>query len=238
MRKYAMPKVAYVLLVSILICLSIGYTYAYFSTHIEATSNVVLGKINVVWSDYESDARIPSLFDDPTSIRIDGELKRGEYTTIKARTKDDDENESSNIVLAMSNVGANVGAYCRIKLTATYTPKGSSTPINCDADWIQLVYSSKSSNKLITETDWFYYEGYYYYGEQLTSKSGAVVSRTLTELERSSTIAIANSLYLSTDASPAMFGASVNIVLTLEGVQTTNEAYRQVWELPENWIFE
>ncbi|MBO5910256.1 MAG: hypothetical protein J6Q15_01970 [Clostridia bacterium] len=239
MRKYAIPKIAYILLILMLTCVTIGNTYAYFSSHATANSNVTLGKISIEWQDYTSEALIPSLFDDPTAIAISGDLTRGEYTSIQARTKTDAEDETTEVSLAMSNVDGTINAYCRIGIVAKYTPKNLTTEITCENGWIQLALKNAKSGvtKLITDNGWFYYNGYYYYGSETKDGEGNVTARTLTELECGTSQEVANNLFLSDSAASNMFGASVSITLTLEGIQTTNDAYQYAWQLPENWIF-
>lgn len=225
MRKYAMPKVAYILLMMILLCLSIGYTYAYFSAIDKVKGSLILHSINVSWRDGGSnDARIPTLFDNPTtneneamSIAITGELVRGGYTQIKAR---DINNNIKNIKLKISNFGT-TGAYCRIKITGTYLDKNNEQKV-CEDGWLQLALSDDDSYDLITENGWTYYNGYYYYGADINS---------LTELSRNSGLTVADYLYLSSTSSADVYGATLNIVLTLEAVQSSNNAYKSVWNL-------
>ena len=139
----------------------------------------------------------------------------------------------------MSNVDGTINAYCRIGIVAKYTPKNLTTEITCENGWIQLALKNAKSGvtKLITDNGWFYYNGYYYYGSETKDGEGNVTARTLTELECGTSQEVANNLFLSDSAASNMFGASVSITLTLEGIQTTNDAYQYAWQLPENWIF-
>ena len=131
MRRYAISKINYICLVAILLFLSIGYTYAYFSARADANGNLTLGKINILWKDYSADRYIDSnWFDDVQEIVIapEIELTRGNYETIKATTK---AGSFVNLTLAISNDTATVGAYCRIRIVAKYLPEGETTPIDC-----------------------------------------------------------------------------------------------------------
>ena len=237
MRKYTIPKITYVLLALILSCLSIGYTYAYFSARHTANANVTLGKISILWKDLETDGYISSLFGEDVSaisISTDGGIKRGEYTPIKAILPQEGANgepQFANLQLGMSNdFNATVGAYCRIQIVAQYTPQGSSTAIDCEDGWVQLGINSK----LITENGWFEDNGYYYCGRVDTSDSeGNITKATLTEVSSGTAELVANQIYLSPDASAELLGSNLSITLILDGVQTTNGAYGQVWDV--NW---
>ena len=229
MRKYAIPKVAYVILAVMMLCLSIGYTYAYFSAKHTASGNVTLGKIGISWVDLSGlDAEIPQLFDDPLKIQVssDQKLQRGNYCQLTAHTKLDEEGETSQLVLGISNGEGTVNAYCRIQIIAKYTPKGSNTAEDCDPGWVQLGYNSE----LLTSQGWFEDDGYYYYGSVNTKDSeGKITKATLTELEASFSWPIANQLYLDPSADAEMLGGSMSITLVLEGVQTKHGAYQSEW---------
>lgn len=244
MRKYAIPKIAYILLAIVLTCLSIGGTYAYFSAKYTANSNVTLGKISIAWKDFTKDAYIPSLFDDVNAIAIDSTtpLKRGEYTSIKALLPKDNEEDADKFIdlsLAMSNVDATVGAYCRIEIVAKYIINNTETEQDCNAGDVQLALNSSLITKIqvneVTgesyEFGWFEDNGYYYYGNATKDADGNITSATLKELTSGATTLIANQLYLSPNANADMLDSSMTIMLTLEGVQTTNEAYKSVWEV-------
>lgn len=230
MRKYAIPKVAYVLLTLILICLSIGYTYAYFSSYYNATSEVSLGQLDVKWIDSISGNAISTIFDKPgtatneaNSIAITGELERGGYAEIKANNK---EGNLTKVILEIDNTSSSVDVYCRIKLTATYTPQGSNTPVNCNYDWIQLATPNKN---VITSSGWFYDNGYYYLGAKpKNATDNTTISLTSIQGMYGGQV-VAEYIYLSPDASASLFGSTINITLKLEAVQTTNDAYKSVW---------
>ncbi len=239
-----MPKIAYVLVVVLLSCLSLGYTYAYFSAKDSASSNVTLGKISILWKDYAQDAYISSLFDEVQSIVIDPQtsLKRDEYTSIKAllpKEKENDADEFANLSLAISNVNATASAYCRIQIEAKYIINNTSTEVDCADGVIQLALNSAVITKTqvnevtgeIYQTGWFEDDGYYYYGNAVKDEDGNITSATLKELTAGETTLIANQLYLAHNAEAQMLGSSVSIVLTLQGVQSTNQAYKSVWEV-------
>ncbi len=243
MRKYAIPKIAYVLLVLMIACLSIGYTYAYFSSMAMATNDTELGKINIVWravltdeDDNVKSGEVNNMFNNSSSIPVIGNVKRGGYAEILALDKEGDQ---VAVRLQVSNSGnnASVSAFCRLKIEASYTPVNG-TETQCDPGWIQLALGDSANKTLITEFDeysWFYdeYTGYYYCGEMISGDGIPKVK--LFKLTVGQSIPIANYIYLDNSAPSEIMGASINITLKLEGVQTTNEAYKQasVWGL--NW---
>lgn len=246
MRKYLIPKITYVITLLLITCLSIGYTYAYFSAIDYAESNVTLGKINMVWRDYNSNfAEMETLFNNkPTegedivneamSIQVKGSLKRGNFTEIIAT--DVKGNEAARLleVANVNNDSNGVGAYCRIKIDATYTIDGAAPEI-CEDGWIQLALKTGTSDpKLITSNGWFFYNGYYYYGKQTADTDGNVVSRELKSVASGESRTVANRLYLSSDSPANMLGAKVEIILTLEGVQDSNDAYKSEWGINFN----
>ena len=242
MRKYLIPKVTYVIALLLLTCLSIGYTYAYFSGIAYAESNVTLGKINMVWRDFNSNwAGMDTLFNikpaegedgvnEAMSIKVKGSLKRGNFTDIIAT---DINNKEASRLLEVANINDDdgVGAYCRIKISATYTIEDAE-PETCEDGWIQLALKMGNNDpKLITSNGWFFYNGYYYYGKQTTDPDGNVTKRQLTSLSSGGGLALANYLYLSSDSPASMLGAKVEIILTLEGVQDSHGAYKSAWEI-------
>ena len=220
MRKFAIPKYLYMLLIVVLGVLSIGYTYAYFSSTYQASTNLQLGKIGIVWRDSVANKVINN---GANSISIMAEkLDTGEFSKIQAPTEDQSSTRDSS--LALLNQNATVPIYCRIKIDATYIPKGESQPIECGEQWIQLAYNDGSTNsKLITNSGWFYDNGYYYYGRD----NG--VTKTLTALNVNSGTIVANRIYLAPDVDAEIYGGEVSIILTCEAVQTTNNAYQAVW---------
>ena len=229
MRKYSIPKAVYGLLIFILICLSISYTYAYFSASDIVTGEITLNSIDVTWRNENSNmALIPTLFDDPTtedinealSIQIVSDLKRGDYVQLQAK---DIHGVKQDIKLNISNIGS-TGAYCRIKLTGTYITKLGEEK-TCEDDWLNLALGgANDTKKLMTSSGWFYSdasgEGYYYYGSSINS---------LTELGKNSGLTLADYIFLSAESSTDMYGASLKVILTLEAVQSSNSAYKAVW---------
>ena len=231
MRKYSMPKAVYVILISLLLCLSINYTYAYFSTSRTISSVITLNSINVTWRDENSNmALFTTLYDDPTtedlnealSIELIGEIKRGDYIQLQAK---DINQVTRNIKLHISNTGT-TGAYCRIKLTGKYTTKAGEER-TCEDGWLQLAYDEGNGVKsFITDNGWFYSNessdgvGYYYYGADLDA---------LTALNKNAGMSLADLLFLSAESSTDMYGVSLRITLTLEAVQSSNNAYKSVW---------
>ena len=235
MRKYTIPKIAYVMLIAVLGCLSFGYTYAYFSSVAKAENATVLGKINIVWrTTGDKSSTVAGLFADANNIEISElvTLKRGQYSQLTATDKFGD---TINLKLQVANSGedASVPAYCRIKIEAKYTPNGG-TATDCGDDWIQLALNDGEDNTLITEFDqngWFYDETtkYYYYGEKTGSVSSPKI--TLREIPAGESRVLAERIYLSNNASAEMLGAEVKIMLKLEGVQSANKAYQSVWNV-------
>ena len=222
MRKFAIPKFVYVLLVLMLGVLSIGYTYAYFSSKYQASAAIQMGKIGLVWRDNAVDKLINN---GANSISITAEeLDAGAFSKILALT--DDQSSTRDSVLELENKDATVAIYCRIKIDATYTPKDEEVQVNCGEQWIQLAYKYGASNpKLISNDGWFYDNGYYYYG----TDNGA--SKTLSPIDARSGLVVANYIYLSADVDAEIYGGAMSIVLTAEAVQTTNNAYQSVWDV-------
>lgn len=240
MRKYSIPKVAYVLLILMIACLSLGYTYAYFSAFATASNNTELGKLNITWRNMGTkNDELTNLFNDTSSILISGDttLTRGEFSPIQAT---DNKGDTYALKLQMANFGGTVDAYCRLKIEATYTPlNGTATP--CDPGWIQLGLDIYNQKTLITDIDynihgmygWFYdqYTNSYYYGTKTTEGNNDVIN--LQVLPKNESRLIVDQIYLSNEASSALLGSNISIKLTLEGVQSTNAAYKTVWGV--NW---
>lgn len=231
MRKYAMPNVIYILLIMILAGLSVGSTYAYFSAIDKATSNLKVHNIDVSWRDANAnDSKLTTWFDDTKtdaneamSIAISGDsLRIGHYVEIKAKNI---EGKDQSVKLKISNFGS-TGAYCRIKITATYTNQEGEL-VECDEDkqWLQLALgdnNEEDEKTLITESGWFYSDGYYYYGSSIGN---------FTEIGKNTGVNVADHLYLSSTTGAELYGVSLNIVLTLDAVQSSNKAYESAWGL-------
>ena len=238
MRKHLSLANVCMVLMAILLCFSIGYTYAYFSAVKVATGSAKVGRIDVSWRDANNnDASIVSTFDNSTTtevnealaIAVKDELRRGEFLEIKEAAKTDSD---VGLKLKIANITGTVGAYCRVSIDAKYTPKNSTTPVDCPVGWIQLALDTNLTDTtdpvLITNSgNWCLYNGYYYYGA--TSGTGENITLSLTALAAKSGVDVANFIYLSPDASAEIFGSTLSIVLTLEAVQTTNNAYKTVW---------
>ena len=218
MRKFAIPKFIYVLVVFVLGILSIGYTYAYFSSTHQASANLELGKIGLVWRDNAVDKVINN---GANSISITAEeLDAGEFSKIQAPTQDQSSMRDS--ILALLNNDATVPIYCRVKIEASYTPRDETEPVECGSQWVQLAYDSGNGNaKLISNNGWFYDDGYYYYGNGSTKKLQAINAKN--------GIIVANRIYLSPDVDADVYGGAMSITLIGEAVQTTNNAYQSVW---------
>ncbi|MBQ7880478.1 MAG: hypothetical protein IJ358_01375 [Clostridia bacterium] len=234
MRKYAIPKTMYIALIAILLCFSVGYTYAYFSATKVASASLTLGYIDVTWRDGNNgDAAFSSTEtfdkesttdDESLAIGIIGEITRGGYAQITAKNVSD---QTRNIMLKMANINGTVGAYCRIKIDATYTPAGSTEIKQCEDGWVQLAMEQT----LITLGDWCEYNGYYYYGSKTTTTTDGVTTTTfeLTELSKKGGVDVANYLYLSPESSTELYDATLSIIVRLEAIQTTNNACEHEW---------
>ncbi|MFQ6724092.1 MAG: hypothetical protein ACLRFE_01985 [Clostridia bacterium] len=238
MRKYTIPKPIYFTIVLLLLCLSFGSTYAYFSSHVEVSGTPILGKINLVWVDGITSNIIQQQYDDPDTaeineahtIPVSGQLTRGAYVPIQTR---DYTGSSQNVRLEVSNLNANASAYCRISISAKYTPQNSETEYTCPEGHLTLAFDYDGEMMFLEDLGiWFYDNGYYYYGQVEQDDEGNPV-KTLYELSPSSGLVVADHLYLSEDANPNILGASIRILITLEGVQSTYDAYKSVWGV--NW---
>ena len=220
MRKFAIPKVMYVLLILMLGVLSIGYTYAYFSSSHQTSAQLTLGKIGLVWRDNAVNKVINN---GANSIAITAEeLDAGGFSKILALTEDQSSTRDS--ILELENINGTVPIYCRIKIEAMYTPKGEEIAVDCGEQWVQLAFKNGAGNpKLISNNGWFYNDGYYYYGTDNGS------TKTLRTIGARSGLVIANYIYLSEDVDAEIYGGAISIVLTAEAVQTTNNAYQAVW---------
>lgn len=255
MRKYAIPKVLYIFLATILLCLSVGYTYAYFSAIHTASSTVSLGKVNVIWRDANMLAPIQQVYDDSTTDKVNeamsiqimatppsdldeeelenyvetpAVIKRGEYLKIRAKNYEDN---VEDVLLEIYN-GGTISTYCRIKVKATYIPENSTEEKDCGDDWFKLALWDGEDYVFITdfpydENTWVFNEsdGYYYHG----TKAGDTYN--LIPLDARLSKNVADYIYLSETADSEILGAEVSIVLILEGIQTTNDAYIHEWDI-------
>ena len=72
-------------------------------------------------------------------------------------------------------------------------------------------------------------DGYYYFGTKTTDEQTQTTTITLREVPAGEGREMADYIYLSEDADPEILGSSVNIILTLEGIQTKNNAHQTEW---------
>ena len=221
MRKYSLSY-AVCALMAILLMFSLGYTYAYFSATKAVTGNVSLHNVGVQWEngDFELDAPIATLFDDPTQIVVKSTLSRGTHCPITAETKTEGD---IDVILAMRNTGS-TPINCRIKINATYVTKNGETK-TCGDQWIKLALSDEydpSSITFITDNGWVYHNGYYYYGSSTSS---------LTDVNAGRSVPVADRLYLDPTSNADMYGASVSISIVIEAVQAEHDAYKSEWGL-------
>ena len=219
MRKRGIPKSVYVIWITLLLFLSIGYTYAYFSALDSVTTQATVYNINVTWRDEnKNDALLGTWFNDTSNIAITSELVRGKFVSITATNKS---SQQQNVKLKMANLGS-TGAYCRIKIVATYTNNGG-VEKTCEDGWIQLALNTGGSTPtLITSSGWFYSNGYYYYGTNINN---------LTELGKNTGVTVADNIKLSETSSADIYGSTLKIVLKLEAAQKANNGYKYVWGL-------
>lgn len=228
MRKYTIPRFAYVLLVLLLATLSFGYTYAYFSSYYDTHIGANMGVIGMEWWDSSINAKINN---GNSSISVNAQtFTSGEFSQIIAPDVND-ATKTRQSTLQIKNVNTDNGlpaptvdVFCRISITGTYTPAGSTEVKNCGADWIQPAYKGTSSTaKLLTQTgNWVYDNGYYYLGTALNVDS-------LISVPANQYVIVADHLYLSPDADADIFGASVTITIRVDALQTTNKAYQTLW---------
>jgi len=239
MRKLGFVKIFYVIAISTLLCLSVGSTYAYFSSNTKASAKFTIGNIDITWRNANGGSGFTEeLFEDVNSINVTGELKRDGFTKINVQYKDA---TYTDVRLQISNRSGTVPAYCRMQITATYTPKNSTQKYDC-SDWIKLALDLSGEKVFITDlktkgaNGWVFVEGpndeataenddYYYYA------SGTADELTFTELLNGQNYLVADHLYLSSESPANILGSKINITLTLEGVQSANEAYKSVWGL-------
>ncbi len=250
MRKYSISKIAYIVLIAMLACLSIGYTYAYFSAQVSAESAVKLGRIDIVWRDKNTRAYITeTMFPDDNgttkneslTIPVVDPLKRGECTAIATN--------KGNLKLEVYNRNNEdltiVSAYCRIQIQASYIPAGGKEAdrVYCKDEngwfqWFQLASKTgtdengKNTYSLITEKDinsWFYKDGYYYLGTKEYDYDLEKDVYSFVEITPGGGIEVADYIYMSPDADAEMLGATVNIVVKLEAIQANNKAYESMW---------
>ena len=229
MRKYTMPKAAYISLVLLLISLCVGYTYAYFSAFYERPAQLELGYVSVVW--YDQNYTLINGTNNVISVGAE-KLSSDGFSKILALGEG---NETRNLTLRIGNKPegdkATVASYCRIKIDASYTPSGSDTSKPCGDQWIQLAYKgSGTSIKLLTQNGWFYHDGYYYWGNGTTKQLSEF---WIASGER--TVNIADYLYLAPTVDADVFGSSISIKLKVEAIQTTNGAVSDPGGWGVNW---
>ena len=216
MRKYSIPKAAYILLVSILVALCIGYTYAYFSSYYENVTEPELGYIEMFW--YDEKGFTVNGPNGGNIVAIGAEkLKSDTHSQILAMGAN---NTTRPIELWLGSGAATVPAYCRVKIEATYIPSGQEEAKPCGEQWIQLSYQGDNDEpELITDLDWFYYDGYYYYGDGSTNTLKEWWDEGFEWQEP-----VADHIYLSPTVDPDVFGSQISIKLIVEAIQTTNGA--------------
>lgn len=223
MRKYRIPKALYICLISILVCLSVGYTYAYFSANSSATGKATINVVDVDWGNKNGNSVLTSQFADTNTITLVNQLKRGKATKIQCTDKS---GNPRDVYLTMRNENGNVDVYCRIKIEATYINKqGQEVDFS---QYLRLV-NNVGTAETPTYVDiasgatayWTYENGYYYYKTASTGKMKTVYVGDM--------INVAEYIFLDSASSVDMYGADVNIKLTLQAVQSSHDAYTSEW---------
>lgn len=210
MCKYKISLTTSFLLIMLLL-FSFGYTYAYFSQRASASATLGVYSTRVMWRD----GTTLSLIGNGNTIALKSNLKRGNYTEIQGET-----GSPIRLMVSYEEETGELASYCRLKLTATYQ-NSSGQPQDC-SQYITL--ANKSGNlftKLEDSANWRYENGYYYY----KNDSGLI------KVENENAISVANYLFLSGEANADIFGASINITLTVEVAQVANEGYKSVWRI-------
>jgi hypothetical protein len=205
-----------------LILISFGSTYAYFSSKTIAIADMSMHNINVAWADMSSsgnavDGLLSAEFSDINHISMVSKLKRGEDVSIKCLDKTSAE---VDVFLAVSiDAEATTPVYCRIKLTATYEDGGTTYDFSQYVEPKYKYPDASGTMDAVSGHNWIYDNGYYYY------KSGGVMSK----MSPGRNYRFANYLYLSDTCSADLLGRSVKLSLTVEVVQASTEAYKEVW---------
>ena len=207
MRKFSIPIIMYVISIAMLLTLSIGQTYAYFSAIKTASGSVGMADVSMVWRDGNTMSPLDTIFDDVNSIVVSSNLKRSEYTQIQGLQN----STIQNITLLIQSTSS-IDVYCRVKLTATYISDGETK--DC-SEYILLAYNGSE----ITSTgSWKLEDGYYYYK-----------GTNLTAISSGSAVRLANQFYLSPNSDADIFGKQISIQLTAQMVQASNNAEQFEW---------
>ena len=231
MRKYAIPKTFYAILIALILSLSIGYTYAYFSAYKTADGGASIHNVNVNWYNLYSLKDMDAEFGENTTIQVASKLKRGACSTIYLGTEGEDNYQPISLALSSES---QIGVYCRVKLEAIYTSK-TVTDQDC-SEWIKLANNNDDGSYTLLENSgtWIYLNGYYYYGAEDTStgdKDSNGIGVIPIPILNEDITPVASLLYLDDEQSSAdIYGATVTITLTLESVQAANEAYKTWWK--------
>ncbi len=221
MRKYAIPRPIYFMIILMLILLSFGSTYAYFSSKVIATADMSMHNVNVAWADMSSesflrDALISSEFSDINNIALVNKLKRGENVQIQCVDKD---GATVDVFLSVATDEASTPVYCRVKIQATYNNGTEDVDFS---EYIQPKYKYPNSTGTLSNVStygWVYENGYYYY------KQGG----NLKSIAGNNTIRFPNYIYLSEECSADLLGREVSLSFRVEAVQASASAVSSVW---------
>lgn len=228
MRKYAIPKYIYILISALLLCFSLGYTYAYFSATAVAEGNVGMNRVQINWI-YGSANDVDDLpiYTGSNTIVLANGLKLGARTPIEVHQYSAGEKvyDNGDPVTVTLNLGlqnsSDVSVYFRIKLTATYEENGEDVDIS---QYVTLESYTGGNYVPITSRGWFYHtDGYYYLG---TSAS------KLTKTAVDDYFMVAGYMYLDPDVGTELYGKEMSISIKAEAIQTEHDAHVSEWKLP------
>ena len=225
MRKYAIPKLLYLVAVVMLVSLSFGVTYAYFSATVTVTGTAKMNQLVCYWIDSPTFTQVSGIVSDTSEIQLVNTLQIGEHTRIKVQV---DSTTQREISLGIGRQGNDVEAYCRIKLVALYSVDDWVTSKDCSSS-ISLTnsYVDSSSGEDVTKYNdinghgWTRDGNYYYYG---TKASPTPFATNAIKLD------VAEYIHLASNATPELYGASVKITLSLDIVQSAHDAHTFVWK--------
>ncbi len=229
MRKYAIPKYMYILISALLLCFSLGYTYAYFSATAVVEGTVGMHRVQINWI-HGAANNVDGLpiYAGSNTIALANGLKRGVHTPIEVHQYSegekvyDDNGEPITVALNLGLQNASdVSVYFRIKLTATYENGDDVVDIS---QYVILESYTGGNYVPITNRGWFYHtDGYYYLGSSAIS---------LTEKYGGDYFIIAGYMYLDPAVGTEMYGKELSLLLKAEAIQSEHDAYVGEWNLP------
>lgn len=238
MRKYSIPKCLYIFVSAILLCFSFGYTYAYFSAQDVVSGNAAIYSVDVSWINLSTSSEIAgsNLYpNNSDTITLANNLVRGAYTHMQSPTYDNNgavvKDNNGNVKLQNVNAAiqnnSQIPIYCRVKLVASYVDASSQT-VDI-TQYVKLGYYSEEAGEpeFITTNSWVYDNttGYYYYAP--TGNISNLAEQDA--IQPSNGCAVAEYIYLDPSSSTVLYGKDINMTLSVEAVQASNNAYKSVW---------